>query len=100
MTIDPVTVSPAARLYLRPVWFADSPIGLDGRTARIGNGLVWYQGIEASAREGTARPVRDTIAVERLDQWIAALPGPVSAQARAQVEIGRASCRERVSSVV
>jgi len=84
MTLNPATVSPAARIYLRPVWFADSPIGLDGRTARIGNGLVWYQGIEASVR-GAARPVRDSIAVERLDQWIAALPGPVSAQARAQV---------------
>jgi dihydropteroate synthase len=74
-------ISPQARLYLRPVWFANSPIGLDGTTARIGNGLLWFQGYELTAMHGGARVHRSTIAVEAFAGTVATLPEPLQARA-------------------
>ena len=47
------TIPADARLYLRPVWFVPSPFGLpDGAAARMGNGLLWFQGYELTAQRG------------------------------------------------
>ena len=53
-----------ARLYRRPTWFVPSPIGLpDGSVARMGNGLIWFQGYELSAFAGRDRVARVTVPV-------------------------------------
>jgi dihydropteroate synthase len=70
-----------ARLYLRPVWFANSPIGLDGTTARIGTGLLWFQGYELTAMQGGARVHRETVPVERFAELVASLPEPLGRRA-------------------
>lgn len=72
-----------ARLYLRPVWFVPSPFELpDGAAARMGNGLIWFQGYELTALRGSDRLVRQTVAVADFDETIAALPDPLAARAR------------------
>jgi dihydropteroate synthase len=74
MTLD---LPANARLYLRPVQFADSPIGRDGELARLAGGLLWFSAYELIAIEGGKRitqrtiPVADLPADERL-QAIAA----------------------------
>lgn len=79
--IDPAALSPAARLYLRPIWFAESPVGLDGQTARLGSGLLWFQGYEVSAREGAGPVLRARVAVEAFAQWCARLPDALAQRA-------------------
>jgi dihydropteroate synthase len=70
-----------ARLYLRPVWFANSPVGLDGKTTRIGNSLLWFQAYELTVVQGVTRIFRDTIPVETFAQAIATLPDPLRLRA-------------------
>jgi len=51
-------------LYLRPTWFVPSPIGLpDGSVARMGNGLIWFQGYELRAFVGRDRVAREAVPV-------------------------------------
>ncbi|HKY81424.1 MAG TPA: dihydropteroate synthase [Sphingobium sp.] len=72
-----------ARLYLRPLWFVASPIGLaDGSAARMGNGLIWFQGYELTARKGRDRLARLTIPVAEFDGAVATLPDPLAERAR------------------
>ncbi|MES2157655.1 MAG: dihydropteroate synthase [Pseudomonadota bacterium] len=77
------TIPADARLYLRPVWFVPTPIGLpDGSAARMGNGLIWFQGYELTALNGAARVARATIPVADFDATVASLPEPLAARAR------------------
>lgn len=72
---------PATLLYLRPVWFVDSPVGLpDGSWRRLGNSLLWFQGVEVRG----AGPLQ-IIPVAALDDWLATLPDPQRAEAEAQL---------------
>tara|TARA_R110000782_G_scaffold78276_8_gene155496 strand:- start:157308 stop:158426 length:1119 start_codon:yes stop_codon:yes gene_type:complete len=74
--IDPSLLTPDTRLYLRPIWFAESPVGLDGQTARLGNGLLWFQGYEITAR--SADGVRyHRVSVAHFDDWCDHLPEPL-----------------------
>ena len=75
--IDPSLLTADARIYLRPVWFAESPVGLDGQTARLGGGLIWFQGYEVTVRTGAAIQ-RDRVAVAHFDDWCAHLIGPLA----------------------
>lgn len=70
-----------ARLYLRPTWFAESPVGLDGMTARIGNGLLWFQAYDVVAMHDGRRFHRDIVPVERWDEALAILPEPLRRRA-------------------
>ena len=64
-----------ARLYLKPLWFVPSPIGLaEGSAARMGNGLIWFQGYELTARRGRERVARVTVPVAGFADAVAALP--------------------------
>ena len=77
------TIPADARLYLRPVWFVPSPFGLpDGAAARMGNGLLWFQGYELTALRGRERVARVTVPVAGFDDAIAALPEPLAQRAR------------------
>lgn len=74
---------PNARLYLRPVWPCPSPYGRDGAVARMGNGLLWFQGYELTALAGATRIVRTTIPVEAFEATLSTLPDPLARRAQA-----------------
>jgi dihydropteroate synthase len=63
MTFD---LPDAARLYLRPVQFADSPIGRDGELARLAGGLQWFSAYEMIAVVDDVRDVQRTIPIAEL----------------------------------
>ncbi|MBK5264772.1 MAG: dihydropteroate synthase [Alphaproteobacteria bacterium] len=71
-------------MYLRPCNFVDSPVGLDGRTARLGQGLLWFSAVELTAMLDGKRVYRDLIAVEQLEDAFDALPN--ASQVRAMME--------------
>src|SRR3546814_12011324 len=72
-----------ARLYLRPTWFAPSPVGLaDGSAARMGNGLIWFQAYELTARKDGRRVARATVPVAEFADAIAGLPDTLAERAR------------------
>lgn len=77
--------SPAARIYCQPACFVDRPHGLDGRVARIGDGMLWFAAWQVAVREpgGCAREV--LIPVEAMAEWIAAMPDHLAARASGQV---------------
>jgi dihydropteroate synthase len=82
--MNALTQLPAdARLYLRPIWFAETPVGLDGRTARIGSSLIWFQGYEVTAVHGGARIAREAVPVEAFADLVAGLPDPLAQRAQA-----------------
>lgn len=66
-------IAPDDSLHLRPVWFADTPVGLaESDVLRLAGTLLWFQGVEARWSGGRA-----TLPVAELSAWIAALPdGP------------------------
>lgn len=79
--IDPSLLSPDAKLYLRPIWYAESPVGLDGQTARMGGGLIWFQGYEVTVRQSGAPVQRDRIAVAQFEDWCGHLPDALAQRA-------------------
>ncbi|PDH66061.1 MAG: dihydropteroate synthase [Sphingomonadaceae bacterium MED-G03] len=75
-------ISADARLYLTPTWYVPTPIGLpDGAAARMGNGLIWFQGYELTALDGARRMARVTIPVADFANAIAALPDRLARRA-------------------
>ncbi|MDJ0277990.1 dihydropteroate synthase [Sphingomonas sp. 2R-10] len=58
-------------MYLRPVRFVDTPVGLpDGSVARLAGGMLWFAGYEVRDRAG----LRITVPVAGFDDWVAGLP--------------------------
>lgn len=78
--IDPSLLTPETRLYLRPIWFAESPVGLDGQTARMGGGLLWFQGYEITARSEDVIQ-RHRVLVAQFEDWCAHLAAPLAERA-------------------
>ncbi|HVJ00580.1 MAG TPA: dihydropteroate synthase [Sphingomonas sp.] len=79
----------SARLYLRPVQFADTPVGRDGEVARLAGGLGWFAGWELIAVEGGRRVLQQTIPVGELpaDERLEALASRITAP-RAPLALG------------
>ena len=75
--MNPSLLTADAQLYLRPIWFAESPVGLGGQTARMGGGLIWFQGYEITARQGDAVQ-RARIMVAEFEDWCAHLIEPLA----------------------
>jgi len=86
MTLD---LPSAARLYLRPVQLADSPVGRDGEVVRLAGGLSWCSAFELIARAGGKRIFLRTIPVADLpgDPRIAAILQRITAP-RAPLKLG------------
>ncbi len=63
----------AARTYLRPTGFVDSPFGHDGKVARLAGGLGWFSAVE-TIREDGGRISRELIPVERIEAAIDNMP--------------------------
>jgi dihydropteroate synthase len=70
-----------ARLYLRPVQFADSPIERDGEVARLAGGLVWFSAWELIAVENGRRILQRTIPIADLpdDERLHAIAARITA---------------------
>ena len=78
-----------ARLYLRPVQFADSPIERDGEVARLAGGLIWFSAWELIAVENGRRVLRRTLPVADLpdDERLRAIAARIAAP-RAPLPLG------------
>lgn len=70
-----------ARLYLRPVQFADSPIERDGEVARLAGGLLWFSAYELIAVENGKRILQRTLPVADLpnDERLQAIAARITA---------------------
>jgi len=78
-----------ARLYLRPVQFADTPVGRDGEVARLAGGLGWFAAYELIAVQDGRRVLQRTIPIADLpgDERLQALAARISAP-RAPLTLG------------
>jgi dihydropteroate synthase len=64
-----------ATLYLRPIWFADTPVGLpDDSVRRLAGGLIWFQAVEALWIGADGVGGKAQVPLSRYAQWQAALP--------------------------
>jgi dihydropteroate synthase len=79
-------IAPAAKIYLRPVHFVESPQHHDGQTARLAGGLIWFSAVELIVRQ-SGDVVRTFIPVSRWPDAIAKLPEAIAQ--RAEVLFGR-----------
>ena len=78
-------LAPDTRIYCQPACFVERPHGLDGRVARIGDGMVWFAAWAITVR-GPSVPKREALVpVEAMADWLAALPEPVAARAAVQI---------------
>jgi dihydropteroate synthase len=70
-----------AKLYLRPIQFVDSPVGLDGRVDRLAGGLNWFAAYELIVVEGSKRVFETQLPVAGIADVFASLPGPLAERA-------------------
>jgi dihydropteroate synthase len=86
MTLD---LPESARLYLRPVQLADSPVNRAGEVVRLAGGLSWCSAFELIARQDGKRLFQRTVAVADLpdDPRIAAILQRIAAP-RAPLKLG------------
>ena len=67
-------LSSTARTYLRPVQFADTPVGRDGEVARLAGGMQWFSAWELIAVEAGKRIAQQTIPLADLARLAETLP--------------------------
>jgi dihydropteroate synthase len=72
-----IDLPPAARLYLRPIQFVDTPVGRDGEVARLAGGLLWFSAYELIAVENGRRVLQRAISVAEAE--VDPRLGPISA---------------------
>ncbi len=66
-------------MYLRPVQFVDTPVGLpDGSVARLAGGMLWFAAYEVRERGGG----RTVVLVAGFDAWVGTLPSDRADRAR------------------
>lgn len=71
-----------ARLYLRPIWFIDTPVGLaESDFLRLAGGLIWFQGIEALWIGPDGERGKAQVPVAALADWQMRLPDALGARA-------------------
>ncbi len=66
-------------MYLRPVRFVDTPVGLpDGGALRLAGGMLWFAAYEVRERGGE----RTIVPVEAFEPWVASLSPAKAERAR------------------
>lgn len=83
--IELPSISPDARLYLRPDRFIDSPVGRDGAFARLAGGMLFHSGHELIVAEGGARVASVAVDVADLDAVLAQVSEAQAVRLRGQV---------------
>ncbi|BAK66766.1 dihydropteroate synthase [Sphingobium sp. SYK-6] len=74
MTLPADLPPPDATLYLRPIWFADTPVGLaESDVRRLAGGLIWFQAVEVRWIDGTGASSKAQVPLGLLDRWQAGL---------------------------
>ena len=73
-------INPAAKIYLRPINFIESPQHHDGETARLAGGLIWFSGVELVLKHDGAI-TRSIVAVANWEAAVASMPAPVAVRA-------------------
>jgi dihydropteroate synthase len=76
-----------ARAYLRPTQFVDTPVGHDGKVARLAGGLNWFAAYELIAVKGGKRVLEATVPVSEVPEELRALAERISAP-RAALTLG------------
>lgn len=71
-----------SRLYLHPIWFADTPVGLpDGAALRLAGGLLWFQGLDVQWLTPDGARGKAQVAVAALGDWQARLSTDLAGRA-------------------
>jgi len=84
MSDHPQTPPAGARLYLRPIWFIDTPVGLEeDRFRRLAGGLIWFQGVEALWIAADGARGKAQVQLPAFADWCARLPDALAERARA-----------------
>ncbi len=80
---DAIASPPAdASLYLRPIWFVDTPVGLaESDFRRLAGGLIWFQGLEARWIGPDGAAGKTQVPLGLFDCWQAGLPGALGERA-------------------
>ncbi|WP_264572239.1 MULTISPECIES: dihydropteroate synthase [unclassified Sphingobium] len=81
------TPPPDARLYLCPIWFIDTPVGLDTHEfRRLAGGLIWFQGLEVrwAGAEGAAG--KAIVPVAMFEDWQSRLSDAQAERIAAQMQ--------------
>ncbi len=79
-----------SRAYLRPIQFVDTPVGQDGKVARLAGGLNWFAAYELIAVKDGKRVLQQAVPVADLPEELRALATRISAP-RAPLELGARS---------
>ena len=82
-----IEIPAGARAYLRPIQFADTPVGRDGEVARLAGGLLWFSAYELIAVKDGKRVLQRAVPVGELPEALAGLAARISAP-RAALTLG------------
>lgn len=87
-------LSSAARPYLRPIQFVDTPVGRDGEVARLAGGLLWFSAYELIAIEDGKRILQRAISIAEAeaDPRLAPIAARITAP-RAPLTLGTRTLR-------
>lgn len=77
----------AAKLYLRPTQFVDTPVGHDGKVARLAGGMSWFAAYELIAVKDGKRVVQAMLPVGEVPEDLRELAERISAP-RAALTLG------------
>ena len=78
-----IQIPPAgARLYLRPIWFVDTPVGLaESDFRRLAGGLIWFQAVEARWITTDGEAGKAQVPLSDFADWQAQLPDALGSRA-------------------
>ncbi|MBN8818611.1 MAG: dihydropteroate synthase [Sphingomonas sp.] len=82
MSLLPDSPPAGARLYLRPIWFVDTPVGLaESDFHRLAGGLLWFQGVEARWVDAEGAAGKAQVPLSLFTDWQARLPEALASRA-------------------
>ena len=83
--VDLAGLANDTRIYCQPACFVERPHGLDGRVARVGDGMLWFAAWQFIVRDDAGAVREALVPVAEIADCIAALPSDVAMRATAQI---------------